>query len=116
MMQKSLYCGSNAIIKYGKRKNCQLYKCTGCGHRFRGGNHLVDNKVIEDHVKHKITLSELSSKYLKSVSTKQRCLRKMRHVHVVSKYKEMTIQMNITYWGRNFGLMVIKDALRNKVL
>lgn len=24
--------------------------------------------------------------------------------------------MDTTYWGRNFGLMVIKDALRNKIL
>ena len=74
------------------------------------------NKVIEDFVVHKMTLSELSSKYLKSVSTIQRCLRKMRHVHVVSKFKQVTIQMDTTYWGRNFGLMVIKDALRNKIL
>ena len=65
---------------------------------------------------HKMTLSELSSKYLKSVSTIQRCLRKMRHVHMVSKYREVTIQLDTTYWGRDFGLMVIKDALRNKVL
>ena len=24
--------------------------------------------------------------------------------------------MDTTYWGRNYGLMVIKDALRNKIL
>ena len=63
-----------------------------------------------------MTLQELSSKYLKSVSTIQRCLRKMRHVHVVSKDKDVTVLMDTTYWGRNFGLMVIKDALRNKIL
>ena len=26
------------------------------------------------------------------------------------------MQLDTTYWGRKFGLMVIKDALRNKVL
>lgn len=104
------------MIKFGKRGTHQLYKCKSCGRRFRGGNHLDYNKVIEDYVVHKMTLAELSSKYLKSVSTIQRCLRKMHHVHVVSKYRDVTIQMDTTYWGRNFGLMVIKDALRNKIL
>ena len=40
----------------------------------------------------------------------------MRFVHSIAKHKEITVQLDTTYWGRNFGLMVIKDALRNKVL
>ena len=63
-----------------------------------------------------MTLSELSSKYHKSVSTIQRRLRQMRHVHVISKHKDVTVQMDTTYWGRNFGLMVIRDAVRGKIL
>ncbi len=104
------------MIRYGTRGTHQLYKCKSCGRRFHGGNRLDYNEVIEDYVIHKMTLAELSSKYLKSVSTIQRCLRKMHHVHVVSKCRDVTIQMDTTYWGRNFGLMVIKDALRNKIL
>ncbi len=40
----------------------------------------------------------------------------MRYVQKISKYKDVVIQMDTTYWGRNFGLMVIKDALRKRVL
>lgn len=40
----------------------------------------------------------------------------MRYVHKIAKYKDVTIQMDTTYWGRDFGLMVIRDALRGKVL
>ena len=40
----------------------------------------------------------------------------MRYVRKVSKDKHVVIQMDTTYWGRNFGLMVIKDAYRNKIL
>ena len=32
------------------------------------------------------------------------------------KYKDVTIQMDTTYWGGNFGLMVIRDAIRGNVL
>ncbi len=40
----------------------------------------------------------------------------MRHVHMISKYKDVVINMDTTYWGRHFGLVIIKDAFRNKVL
>ena len=63
-----------------------------------------------------MTLGELSAKYSKSVSTIQRKLRQMHHVRIISKHKHVVIQMDTTYWGRNYGLMVIKDTLRNKIL
>ncbi len=40
----------------------------------------------------------------------------MRHVRVISKHKDVVINMDTTYWGRGFGLMVMKDAFRNKIL
>ena len=40
----------------------------------------------------------------------------MRHVHKIAKHKDVTVQMDTTYWGRSFGLMVIRDALRGNVL
>lgn len=40
----------------------------------------------------------------------------MRYIHKIAKHKDVTIQMDTTYWRRNFGLMVIKDALRSVVL
>ena len=40
----------------------------------------------------------------------------MRYVHKIAKYKDVTVQMDTTYWGRDFGLMVIRDALRGNVL
>lgn len=43
-------------------------------------------------------------------------VREMRRVHVISRHKEVVINMDTTYWGRNFGLVLIKDAFRNKIL
>lgn len=40
----------------------------------------------------------------------------MRHVRTISKDKDVVILMDTTYWGRSSGLMVIKDALRGKIL
>lgn len=104
------------MVKNGKREGRQLYKCNDCGRRFVGGKRLITNEIISDYVEHKMTLRELSDKYCKSVSTVQRKLRQMRRVQTVSRYKEVVVQMDTTYWGRDYGLMVIKDALRNKIL
>ena len=40
----------------------------------------------------------------------------MRYVQKISKDKHVVIQLDTTYWGRGFGLMVIKDAMRPKIL
>lgn len=43
----------------------------------------------------------------------------MREVHstrIVSKYKDVVILMDATYWGRNFGVLLIVDAYRKRLL
>lgn len=35
---------------------------------------------------------------------------------VISKDKAVVVEMDVTYCGRHFGIVVIKDAYRNNVL
>lgn len=104
------------MIKFGKRDRIQLYKCKECGRRFSGGVRRDKSQVITDYVEGKQTINQLAAKYGVSSKTISRDLKGMRYVQKISKDKEVTIQMDTTYWGRNFGLMVIKDALRKKIL
>ena len=53
---------------------------------------------------------------MRAGKTIRRDLEGMRYVQKISKYKQVTIQMDTTYWGQRFGLMVIRDATRGKVL
>ena len=93
-----------------------MYKCKDCGKQFVGRSRRDKNKVITDYIEGKQTLNQLADKYGVSRKTIRRDLEGMRYVQKISKDKEVTIQMDTTYWGRNFGLMVIKDALRKKIL
>ena len=93
-----------------------MYKCKDCNKQFIGGKRRDKSQVITDYVEGKQTLVQLSAKYNVSERTIRRDLEGMRFVHSVAKYKEVTVQLDTTYWGRNFGFMVIKDVLRNKVL
>lgn len=94
----------------------QLYKCLDCGRQFIGGRRADAEDIITDYIDNKLTLRQLSEKYSLSVRTVWGRLVNMRHVHVISGYKDVVINMDTTYWGRHFGLVIIKDAFRNKVL
>lgn len=104
------------MVHNGVRDGRQRYKCKDCNRRFTGGVHRDKSQVITDYVEGKQTLDQLASKYKVSERTIRRDLEGMRFVHKIAKHKEVTVQLDTTYWGRNFGLMVIKDVLRNEIL
>lgn len=104
------------MVRNGLRGRTQRYKCNDCGRRFDGGVRRDKSQVITDYIEGKQTLVQLADKYGVCEKTIRRDLEGMRYVHKIAKYKSVTIQMDTTYWGRNFGLMVIRDALRGTVL
>ena len=104
------------MVRNGLRGRKQLYKCKDCGKQFLGGQRRDKSQVITDYVEGKQTLNQLALKYGVNEKTIRRDLEGMRYVQKISKYKQVTIQMDTTYWGQRFGLMVIRDATRGKVL
>lgn len=115
-MLKNAFCGSSDVVKNGLRGRKQMYKCKSCGRKFTGGRRRSKSQVITEYVDGKQTLRQLSERHGVSIRTIQRDISSMRYVQKVSKEKHVVIQMDTTYWGRGFGLMVIKDAYRNKIL
>lgn len=104
------------MVHNGLRGRTQRYKCKDCGRRFDGGIRRDKTQVITDYVEGKQTLGQLALKYGVNEKTIRRDLKGMRHVQKISKDKQVSIQMDTTYWGRRFGLMVIRDTTRGKVL
>lgn len=115
-LKKCFFCGSKNVVRNGLRGRTQRYKCKDCGRRFDGGIRRDKAQVISDYVEGKQTLEQLATKYGVCEKTIRRDLEGMRYIHKIAKHKDVTVQMDTTYWGRNFGLMVIKDALRGVVL
>lgn len=75
-----------------------------------------DGKLIKEYIDGKQTLVQLSVKYGLCVKTIWNHLSKMRHIRKISSDLDVVVLMDTTYWGRNFGLMIMKDAFRNKIL
>jgi len=69
-----------------------------------------------DYIFGKQTLVQLSEKYQISVSSVQRLLNAQKTVRIISRQKAVVVLMDATYWGRNFGVLVFKDAHRKKIL
>lgn len=104
------------MVRNGLKGRKQLYKCKDCGRQFLGGRRRDKSQIITDYIEGKQTLEQLAVKYGVNEKTIRRDLEGMRHIHKIAKYKDVTVQMDTTYWGRSFGLMVIRDALRGNVL
>ena len=116
MVKKCFFCGSRNVVRNGLRGRTQRYKCKDCGRRFDGGIRRDKSQVITDYVEGKQTLEQLAVKYGVNERTIRRDLEDMRYVQKIVRYKDVTIQMDTTYWDRGFGLMIIRDALRGNVL
>lgn len=116
MSKICFFCKSVKTVKNGHKFGKQQYLCRSCGRQFVDTRRLDDEKLKTEYIDGKQTLVQLSDKYNKSVRTIWNHLSNMRHIHVISPSKDVVILMDTTYWGRNFGLLIIKDAFRNKVL
>lgn len=46
----------------------------------------------------------------------QRRIHQVRSWRIVSKYKDVVVLMDATYWGRNFGVLLMVDAYRKRLL
>ena len=104
------------MVRNGLRGRTQRYKCKDCGRCFDGGVRRDKDQVKTVYVEGKQTLGQIALKYGVNEKTIRRDLEAMHHVQEISKYKLVTIQMDTTYCGRRFGLMVIRDAVRGRVL
>lgn len=109
--KKCKWCHSTHVKKNGRKGGRQLYKCLDCNRQFVGGNRVDDETIITDYIDNKLTLRQLSDKYSLSVRTVWERLKNMRHVHVVSKYRDVVINMDTTYWGETFRACVDKGCI-----
>ena len=115
--RKCEVCGSSHTVKNGVRKGVQLYKCQECGYQFRAGVEVSDAELWNAYQQEKQTIRELSERYGKSVSTIKRRLHAIkREWRQPSLSGSGFVHMDVTYWGRNFGVLLALDNQTGKPL
>ncbi|MCH5310114.1 MAG: hypothetical protein J1E58_09655 [Prevotella sp.] len=76
-----------------------MYKCISCGRCFSGGERRDKSQVITDYIEGKQTLAQLVANYGVPSRAIARDLEGMRHIQKISRYRQVVIQMDTTYWG-----------------
>ncbi len=73
-------------------------------------------ELWDSYTKGKQTYSQLASTYGCSIRTIQRNLDKFQIVEEKKIVRPVIVLMDTTYWGRNFGVMLFKDAITKQNL
>lgn len=97
-------------------RGVQRYKCAHCGKQFIGGTRINNQDLWHEYVYGKQSYLQLSQKYNCSVKTIQRRLDKVKVDNHAIQPRKVIILMDTTYWGRNFGVMLFKDAITKENL
>lgn len=87
-----------------------MYKCYVCKKQFSAGLRLDSLLIWEEYTKGKQTYKQLAKKYNCSKKTIQRKIDLHTVIIPEKKPRKVVILMDTTYWGRNFGVMLFKDA------
>jgi hypothetical protein len=72
--------------------------------------------LFKDYIEGKQTYLQLSAKYNYSLKTIQRKLDKFKIVTTQPVAKSVIVLTDTAYWGRNFGVMLFKDAITKENL
>ncbi len=102
--------------KYGFVKGVQRYKCSLCGKQFLGGHRLNNTQIWEEYTLGKQTYAQLAKKNSCSIKTIQRRIDAFEIEKTHPEARKVIVLMDTTYWGRNFGVMLFKDALSKENL
>ena len=115
--RKCEVCGSSHTVKNGVRKGVQLYKCQDCGYQFRAGVETSEDELWNAYQQGKQTIKELSERFGKSVATIKRRLHDIKREWVQPPLSgEGFVHLDVTYWGRSFGVLLALDNQTGKPL
>jgi len=110
-------CKGKHTIKYGVRKGVQLYKCQDCGYQFRAGVEVSEDELWNAYQQEKQTVKELSGRFGMSVATIKRRLHAIKREWKQPPLSgEGFVHLDVTYWGRSFGVQLALDSQTGKPL
>ncbi len=88
-----------------------MYKCQDCGYQFRGRVEVSEDVLWNAYLQEKQTISELSERFGMSVSTIKLRLQGIRCEWVQPSLSgEGFVHLDVTYWGRSFGVLLALDS------
>jgi len=104
------------VQKYGFVKAVQRYKCSLRGKQFLGGQRLDNAQIWKEYAQGKQTSAQLAERFHCSIKRIQRRIDAFNIEKSIHVARVVIVLMDTAYWGRNFGVMLFKDALSKENL
>ena len=116
---RSKNCGSNFVKKCGftKAKN-QRFECKDCLKKFTFKRKNKAGKLFASYITEKKTLNALAKE---NNICEKRLRNRVFTIEIakpqkVENLKEIILLIDTTYWGKDFGVVVFKDAISGKFI
>ena len=91
------------MIRKGHHNGSSYWYCKTCNRYSSGRKKPSQEAIFNRYSQGTFTIKELSQEFNISASTVKRILRNYTVTKVVHTPGKVVIQMDTTYWGRNFG-------------
>ncbi|WP_459166230.1 IS256 family transposase, variant Zn-binding type [Aggregatibacter actinomycetemcomitans] len=112
-----MFCQHSPLQKYGTQNYLLRYKCPHCNKVFSFKSKFNPIRIWEDYEKRKQTYKQLAENYHCSVRTIQRYLDKAPKTTLnPPQQHQLNILADVTFFGRDFGILVLLDSLSGKVI
>ena len=104
------------MIRKGHHNGSSYWYCKTCNRYSSGRKKPSQEAIFNRHSQGTFTIKELSQEFNISASTVKRMLRNYTVTKVAHSPGKVVVQMDTTYWGRNFGLIFFMDAATHHIL
>ena len=106
-----MFCGQYRVIKKGVREGVTRYFCKACGKSYSSARRKKkrNEKLFKSYLWNKQTKSQLGEKTKLSVGTITKMLDAREIPEKIHRPRKMVVVMDVTYFGRRNGVLVVRD-------
>ena len=104
------------MIHKGQRNGSTYWYCNDCKRYSSGRKKPSQEAIFNRYSQGTFTIKQLSEEFGMSPSTIKRKLKDYTPNKMEHSPRKVVVQMDTTYWGRNFGLVLFMDAQSHQIL
>lgn len=104
------------MIRKGQHNGSTYWYCNDCKRYSSGRKKPSQEAIFNRYSQGTFTIKQLSEEFGISPSSVKRKLKDYTPKKIEHSPRKVVVQMDTTYWGRNFGLVLFMDAESHQIL
>ena len=104
------------MIRKGTRNGVSYWFCHSCKHYFSGRSRVDSSAVYRYYAQGTYTIAQIAERLGISCSTVKHRMKNFPLSSTSIAPRTVALQMDTTYWGRNFGVVLFMDVATHRVL